>query len=138
MRALVLIQVGLADIKKSLWKDFIIEKQPNPNWARIRLRLAEKMGFGVLHTAPINCHTGQFSPLYALPYVFYFRKRTVCSRKLLPHQIPFLNHFSHKKSTHLGCVFYGGENGIWTHGTLMTYTRFPIVRLRPLSHFSNM
>jgi CheY-like chemotaxis protein len=28
----------------------------------------------------------------------------------------------------------GGESGIRTHGTLLTYTRFPSVRLKPLGH----
>ncbi len=31
----------------------------------------------------------------------------------------------------------GGESGIRTHGTLLTYTRFPSVRLKPLGHLSN-
>src|SRR6266851_641718 len=30
----------------------------------------------------------------------------------------------------------GGESGIRTHGTLLTYTRFPSVRLKPLGHLS--
>ena len=33
------------------------------------------------------------------------------------------------------CVL-GGESGIRTHGTLLTYTRFPSVRLKPLGHLS--
>lgn len=32
---------------------------------------------------------------------------------------------------------YGGESGIRTHGTLLTYTRFPSVRLKPLGHLSS-
>ena len=31
----------------------------------------------------------------------------------------------------------GGESGIRTHGTLLTYTRFPSVRLKPLGHLSS-
>jgi hypothetical protein len=31
----------------------------------------------------------------------------------------------------------GGERGIRTLDTLLTYTRFPIVRLQPLGHLSN-
>ena len=30
----------------------------------------------------------------------------------------------------------GGESGIRTHGTRLTYTRFPSVRLKPLGHLS--
>lgn len=30
----------------------------------------------------------------------------------------------------------GGERGIRTLGTLLTYTRFPSVRLKPLGHLS--
>src|SRR5512147_1390927 len=30
----------------------------------------------------------------------------------------------------------GGESGIRTHDTLLTYTRFPSVRLKPLGHLS--
>ena len=33
-------------------------------------------------------------------------------------------------------ALYGGELGIWTLETLITPTRFPIVRLRPLSQLS--
>ena len=32
----------------------------------------------------------------------------------------------------------GGESGIRTHGTLLTYTRFPSVRLKPLGHLSGV
>ena len=32
--------------------------------------------------------------------------------------------------------YLGGESGIRTHGTLLTYTRFPSVRLKPLGHLS--
>ena len=35
------------------------------------------------------------------------------------------------KKEPLGLLFCGGESGIRTHGTLVTYTRFPIVLLRP-------
>ena len=31
----------------------------------------------------------------------------------------------------------GGGSGIRTHGTLLTYTRFPSVRLKPLGHPSD-
>ena len=31
---------------------------------------------------------------------------------------------------------YGGERGIRTLGTLLTYTRFPGVRLQPLGHLT--
>ena len=31
---------------------------------------------------------------------------------------------------------YGGESGIRTHGTVLPYTRFPSVRLKPLGHLS--
>ena len=30
----------------------------------------------------------------------------------------------------------GGESGIRTHGTVLPYTRFPSVRLKPLGHLS--
>ena len=30
-----------------------------------------------------------------------------------------------------GSIWFGGESGIRTHGTLEAYTRFPIVLLRP-------
>ncbi len=32
----------------------------------------------------------------------------------------------------------GGESGIRTHGTVLPYTRFPSVRLKPLGHLSGM
>ena len=32
---------------------------------------------------------------------------------------------------------FGGESGIRTHGTLLEYTRFPSVLLKPLGHLSN-
>ena len=32
---------------------------------------------------------------------------------------------------------HGGESGIRTHGTRLTYTRFPSVRLKPLGHLSH-
>ena len=35
----------------------------------------------------------------------------------------------------LGLIF-GGEGGIRTRGRLLTYTRFPGVRLKPLIHLS--
>ena len=36
-----------------------------------------------------------------------------------------------------GELYSGGERGIRTLGTLLTYTRFPSVRLKPLGHLSN-
>ncbi len=35
-----------------------------------------------------------------------------------------------------GINSWSGEGGIRTHGTLLTYTRFPSVRLKPLGHLS--
>ena len=34
------------------------------------------------------------------------------------------------------CMNHGGEGGIRTLGTLLGYTRFPVVRLQPLGHLS--
>ena len=34
-------------------------------------------------------------------------------------------------------IFYSGEKGIRTPGTLLEYTRFPSVPLKPLEHLSN-
>ncbi len=31
----------------------------------------------------------------------------------------------------IGCLLHGGESEIRTHGTVLAFTRFPIVRLRP-------
>ena len=36
----------------------------------------------------------------------------------------------------LSVFYHGGESGIRTHGTLLGYTRFPVVPLRPLGHLS--
>ena len=45
--------------------------------------------------------------------------------------------YRYKKDWNLSIsVLYGGELGIWTLETLITPTRFPIVRLRPLSQLS--
>jgi hypothetical protein len=33
---------------------------------------------------------------------------------------------------------YGGEGGIRTHGTLLEYTAFPVLHLRPLGHLSRL
>jgi hypothetical protein len=35
-------------------------------------------------------------------------------------------------------TLFGGERGIRTLGTLLTYTRFPGVRLKPLGHLTNL
>jgi hypothetical protein len=35
-------------------------------------------------------------------------------------------------------LLFGGEGGIRTLDTLLTYTHFPGVRLRPLGHLSNI
>ena len=44
-----------------------------------------------------------------------------------------------RKRTHKGpFIRFGGEGGIRTHDTLLTHTRFPSVRLQPLSHFSGI
>ena len=45
------------------------------------------------------------------------------------------NDFRWMKSA--GMEIAGGERGIRTLGTLLTYTRFPGVRLQPLGHLSN-
>ena len=36
----------------------------------------------------------------------------------------------------MGVSFAGGEGGIRTLGTLLGYTRFPVVHLQPLGHLS--
>ena len=36
------------------------------------------------------------------------------------------------------CGPFGGEGGIRTRGGLLTHTRFPGVRLKPLIHLSNV
>ena len=42
---------------------------------------------------------------------------------------------THREEPH-ECLWFGGESGIRTHGTLLAYTRFPGVHLRPLGHLS--
>ena len=41
---------------------------------------------------------------------------------------------AHKQRPHKGAFVYGGGSGIRTHDTLLAYTHFPGVRLRPLGH----
>ena len=41
-----------------------------------------------------------------------------------------------KIPTQGGYLLYGGEGGIRTLDTLLTYTHFPGVRLQPLGHFT--
>ena len=38
--------------------------------------------------------------------------------------------------TNSSCIFICGEKGIRTPGTLLEYTRFPSVPLKPLEHLS--
>ena len=38
--------------------------------------------------------------------------------------------------TNSSCIFFCGEKGIRTPGTLLDYTRFPRVPLKPLEHLS--
>jgi hypothetical protein len=45
---------------------------------------------------------------------------------------------SGSRSRYSGQTTGGGESGIRTHGTVLPYTRFPSVRLKPLGHLSGM
>ena len=74
-----------------------------------------------------------FSSHLALP-----PPRTASGRARCPERYPFLGFESHyvfhqnKIPTRLGGYFVcGGERGIRTLGTVLAFTRFPIVRLRP-------
>ncbi len=48
------------------------------------------------------------------------------------------SHHTHltNKNRHVGGFWFGGEGGIRTLGTLLTYTHFPGVLLQPLGHLS--
>ena len=48
------------------------------------------------------------------------------------------NKYTHPDFISSGCAQFscGGEIGIWTLEALLTLTRFPVVRFRPLSHLS--
>src|SRR5207249_6618176 len=60
-----------------------------------------------------------------------------CGRRILLHRVMRDGSRPQRK---LWAFFFpgviGGESGIRTHGTRLTYTRFPSVRLKPLGHLS--
>ena len=47
-----------------------------------------------------------------------------------------MDRYLHKTNNLTKSKGYGGESGIRTHGTVLPYTRFPSVRLKPLGHLS--
>ncbi len=49
-----------------------------------------------------------------------------------------LSHRKNKKGARSGPFLFGGERGIRTLDTLLTYTHFPGVRLQPLGHLSSV
>ena len=105
---------------------FYNQKDMAPNWVPY-LFVAEREGFALefFKTFGLNLR---------LCFEKFFGHRSKTAHRavfsLRSNPIVFLHH--NKKPTLLGGFFVcGGERGIRTLGTVLAFTRFPIVRLRP-------
>ena len=79
-----------------------------------------------------NAQKGRFfaePPVSELPSAFgsNANSHSLCECEFLQ---TLLRHKNRGRALHVPC-FYGGESEIRTHGTVLAFTRFPVVRLRP-------